>query len=454
MQDALKQKILDHDRLVPRYTSYPTAPHFQPNFPEDEYRDWLSTPLAQRDRSLYIHIPFCTKLCYYCGCNTHITQNQERVTDYIDTLLAEAALVAGALPPGTSISHIHFGGGSPTILEPAAFSRMMGRLRKIFSIDEATRIELEADPRHMGEGRIATYAKNGVNRVSLGVQDFDHNVLQAVNRPQPFYLSLEAVNLCRAYDIECINFDLMYGLPGQTVETIRNTCETALLLKPNRIAFFGYAHVPWMKKHMGMLQEDSLPDSSQRYDLFMTGRQIFLDAGYAPVGIDHFVKPSDLMNQALINHTLRRNFQGYTTDNAPALIGLGASSIGAFPQGYAQNTADLKLYAQKIAEGRLPVSRGARGSRNDTIFAGVIEELMCYLRADLEAFENRFSLPAGFFDESLARLAPLAADGLVDIDGKIVSIAPDCEQIARIAAQAFDQYAAASGHSARHSRAI
>ncbi len=450
MTDRIKEKILALDSPAPRYTSYPSAPSFKPGFSENTYKAWLEKAGGRGPLSLYIHIPFCARLCYYCGCHTFIANGQTRIDGYLNDLRAEAALIAATLKQRQSIAHLHFGGGSPTILKPAAFARLMKYICVHFNIADNAEIAVEADPRQMSEARIASFAANGVNRISLGVQDFDETVMRGVNRPQSFAQTWDAMRLCRDYGIDRINFDLMYGLPGQTVETVRRTVETAVLLNPGRIAFFGYAHVPWMKKHMVMMQ--ALPDASQRFDMYEAGSAILTSAGYVPVGIDHFARPEDSMAQAFAGRTLRRNFQGYTTDMAVTLIGLGASSIGRFYEGYQQNTADLRLYGQAMAEGKLPVNRGLATNSDDRVRGQVISDLMCYMEAVPVRTAALHGFPPDYFATCLAALEPLCDAGLATVDGGIVRVLHP--HAARLAARAFDHDAPPVPQAGRHSKVV
>jgi oxygen-independent coproporphyrinogen III oxidase len=451
MTETLKDRMLSFDTAAPRYTSYPPATAFVPDFPEKTYGSWLESMPDSDPLSLYVHIPFCQKLCYYCGCFTTISAKKERIESYIDDLIGELSFLESHLQH-PSLSHLHFGGGSPTMLRPASFSRLMEEIHRRFSFEKDAEIAIEADPRQMNEARIATFAKNGVNRISLGMQDVNQEVLTAVNRQQPFFLSWDAVNLCRSYGIEQINLDIMYGLPGQTVDTIRESLEIALTLKPNRIAFFGYAHVPWMKKHMRMMNGLSLPDPSLRYDLYEAGRAILIQAGYLPVGIDHFVRPSDSMAQALANRTLRRNFQGYTTDKSRSLIGIGASSIGSFPEGYIQNIADLKLYHEKIAAHSLPINKGYEFTEQDHIYGAIISEIMCYMAVDLDQIAQQKNVPSSYFNDAVLRLHQLVKSGLVSVEGSFVRI--HHPHVARMAARCFDPMLSDSLLKQRHSHTV
>jgi oxygen-independent coproporphyrinogen-3 oxidase len=444
--------ITKYDRQVPRYTSYPPATQFREASGEALYTSWLEK--AQGDVSLYIHIPFCMKLCYYCGCNMRVVNSYDPIAAYLETLKKELSLLAERLDSTVRLTHIHFGGGSPTSIRPSDFKSLMGFIHARFTVSQTAEIGIEADPRNMSEGRIATYAGCGVNRISLGVQDFDEKVLEAINRRQPFFLTYDALELCRSYGIKNINFDLMYGLPHQTQETMINTIENAVLMRPSRIAFFGYAHVPWMKRHMNMIPSDSLPGRSLRYDLYTAGADILEKAGYCPVGIDHFVLPEDAMKKALDEGTLRRNFQGYTTDTASALIGAGVSSIGAFADGYIQNRTDIKLYHETVSKGSFAVAKVLEYKDADLVFKHVIEQIMCYLQVDLGTVEKNFNLSDGYFSPCLDALGSLLDDGIVSISGKAVTVSPEARVLARVVCQAFDCYADRDGCSNRHAAAV
>lgn len=448
---SIKANVLAFDAATPRYTSYPPATAFVPGLAQEDYARWLATPHGD-SLSLYIHIPFCARLCYYCGCHTTIANDPQRIEDYVHVLIKEIAMVRGAIPVRTPLSHIHFGGGSPTILPPAIFNRLMAAIREHFAITPDIVIAVEADPRQMSEARIATFAKAGVTRISLGVQDTDPSVLAAVNRPQPFSLSWDAVRLCHDYGIDEINIDLMYGLPGQTVDSITRTVETALTLKPDRVAFFGYAHVPWMKRHMSLVGDASmLPDPSLRYDLNEAGRTIFTDAGYLPIGIDHFARPADSMAVALGNRSLRRNFQGYTTDAASTLIGIGCSSISLLPQGYSQNIADLRTYQEQVRSGLLPLGKHYILNAEDRLRSAIISEIMCYMAVDLTKVCTRHHMDPADLSDNIKRLAPLVTCGLVECSGSFIRILHS--SAARLAARCFDPQQEIPGKN-RHSSAV
>lgn len=447
--DLFKAKILSCDRAVPRYTSYPAATHFQENFLSKQYESWLTALPENTTISLYLHIPFCSQLCFYCGCHTKITQRYAPIATYLYLLKSEAEKISFLIPKSCRVTHVHLGGGSPTILSPDDFRDVIKTLQNLFSFDPACVIGVEADPRQLSAEKIKVYAESGVRRMSLGVQDFHQPTMVAINRAQPFALTRQSVDWMRAYGIGGINFDLMYGLPGQSPESIRDTMQQAISLAPSRISFFGYAHVPWIKKHMRLMPTD-LPDASLRYDLAAAGAEMLMDHGYYAIGIDHFVRPEDEMIQAWKNKTLKRNFQGYTVDDADALIGLGVSSISKLPQGYVQNTPHQLYYQQALADTRLPVSRGWAMDDQDRMHAEIIEALMCYLEVDLSDISRRWQVPVGYFDPMMHSLQDLCAQGLLAFQDYRIIVHPQARQIVRVVCAAFDDYAML----ARHSQAV
>jgi oxygen-independent coproporphyrinogen-3 oxidase len=450
----LKQKILGLDARVPRYTSYPTAPHFKPVDDDQTYLRALKKIDPDDPLSLYIHVPFCPKLCWYCGCNTKITRRYTPVENYIQLLLTEIDILAGSLKQKRTLSHIHFGGGSPSYVQAVDFAQIMEKLNAAFYIHDDTEIALEIDPRNVSEGRIATYAKYGVNRISLGVQDFDETILNAVNRQQPFHLSYKAVHLCRAYGIEHVNLDLMYGLPHQTCDSIKKTVELALTLKPARIALFGYAHVPWMKKHMRLIQQSTLPDQDLRYDLFDTASAELVNNGFQTIGIDHFAKPDDPLAHAAKQGTMRRNFQGYTTDATDNLIGLGISSIGKLTDMYVQNAPDMPGYKAAISAGNLPVTRFCPISKDDKRRAVIIERLMCDFQVDLNEICTALGYAPQSFTREIERLQTYVALGFVDIDGTQIKIHDHARLMARNICAVFDSYLSQTDQTPRHASAV
>lgn len=454
MACEIKQKILQLDARVPRYTSYPTAPHFKNPDDNFEYIDTLNNIDKNSPLSLYIHVPFCPKMCWYCGCNTKVTRRYAPVEDYVYLLLREINILAGALEHKRAVSHIHFGGGSPSYLRAVDFTLITEKLRTSFDIKDTAEIAIEVDPRNVSEGRIAAYAKEGVNRISLGVQDFDDSVLKAVNRQQPFHLSYKTVQLCRTYGINDINIDLIYGLPHQTVETMKRTIALSMTLEPSRVALFGYAHVPWMKKHMRLIEEGTLPDKDLRYDLFETASHEIIRHGFKAVGIDHFARPDDELSIAADNGTMRRNFQGYTTDATDNLIGLGVSSIGKLSDMYVQNAPDMPAYKAAVLDGKLPLKKYCPISDEDKLRAHIIERLMCDFKIDLAETYDTFGYAPDHFSAELHRLETYVTLGFIEVENHIITIKPHARLMARSICAIFDSYLSQPSNTPRHAQAI
>ena len=433
------------ERNLPRYTSYPTAPNFSPDVGEIEYRAWLAALPAESDLSLYLHIPFCRSMCWYCGCHTTVTAREAPVTRYLAALDKEIALLADTLPARMRVSHVHFGGGSPTLVRPEEFTGLMDGLRNRFGLLAEAEVAVEIDPRTLSCDLVEAMAGAGVNRASLGVQTFDPDVQREINRVQSFECVARAVEELRARGIAAINFDLIYGLPRQSLASCLETVEQALLLEPDRVAVFGYAHVPGFKLHQRRIDSRQLPSGSERWEQAQAIAQALGRAGYVEIGLDHYARSGDSLAQAAAQGALHRNFQGYTTDSAPALIGLGASSIGRLPQGYVQNVVLVSAYHESVCKGRLPVARGFAIGADDRLRAAVIERLMCDQRVDLAALGAEALL-----DERM--LAPLVADGLVVRDGSRLEVPADARPLVRAVAAAFDAYLPRT--SGRHARAV
>ncbi len=457
MQDFdIKRKILSYDRAVPRYTSYPAAPVFQAEFPAETVTGWIDTLKDGSHLSLYVHVPFCPKLCHYCGCFTHITSRYAPVEDYVHLLRREISKMGARMQNKHVVTHLHFGGGSPTMLLPQDFRLLMDTFREFFTFSDTAEIAVEVDPRHMNEDLANTYGDVGVNRISLGVQDFDDKVMETVNRVQPFDVVYEAVRHLRAAGIQDFNLDFIYGLPYQTVRSMTRSMDYALLLKPSRFAMYGYAHVPWKKKNMRLIPDESLPNNDERYDLFLTGSRILEEAGYRSIGIDHFVKDTDDMAIAQKDGTLGRNFQGYTNIAPDALIGFGVSAISQYPQGYAQNTTASHSYQETVLHSDLPpISKGYSFKGEDIARKSIIDQLMCDLRVNLFEVWASFGHDLSKLDDSLSLLKPFIADGLASLspDG-VLQIAPEARQSVRIIASCFDEYLPPIETTQRHSMAV
>lgn len=444
--------VAKYDLKVPRYTSYPTAPHFSDAVDGATYRAWLAALDPRLGLSLYFHIPFCDSMCWFCGCYTKIVNRYRPVREYLDVLLAEIELVADRLPARFAARHLHWGGGSPTMLTGDDWLRIIDALRRRFEIAEDAEIAVELDPRDASEEYIRALAVAGVNRASIGVQDFHPEVQAAINRIQPFAVVERVCGWLRRHGINGINLDLMYGLPHQSVERVLDMVDKAVRLAPSRIALFGYAHVPWMKSHQRLIDESALPGIEERYRQFAAAARRLEEAGYRPIGLDHFARPGDSLAVALAEGRLRRNFQGYTSDDAPVLLGFGASAIGSLPKGYVQNVQPLNTYREATVAGRLPIGRGIALSADDRLRAEIIERLMCELAVDLAAVCRRHHRRLSDLGGSLQRLTPLIEDGIAVIEEERLRVTDEGRPFLRLVAAAFDAYL--NEGTKRHSRAV
>jgi oxygen-independent coproporphyrinogen-3 oxidase len=433
------------ERNVPRYTSYPSAPHFSAAVTPETYRGWLAAlPRAGRI-SLYIHVPFCTELCFYCGCNTRAVRKRTPIDAYAERLLEEIALLGDL--NGARITHIHWGGGTPSILGAPWLETISDRIASRFNLGALKEHAIELDPRRLDQPLVRSLKNIGINRASLGMQDASPHVQHAIGRVQPFDQVERAAHWLRDAGIENLNLDLMYGLPEQTGRDVARSAELAASLHPQRLALFGYAHVPWFKTHQRLINAATLPGSAERLEQARIAAETLASFGYQLIGLDHFALPGDELGIAARSERLHRNFQGYTTDDADALIGVGASSIGKLPQGFVQNAPDLAGYSRNIAAGQFATVKGLALTDDDRLRAAIIERLMCDLAIDLDDFGG----PKRFAGE-LATLTGLAAQGLLTIDGARVTISEAGRPYIRIAAAAFDRYLVTSQK--RHSAAV
>jgi oxygen-independent coproporphyrinogen-3 oxidase len=437
---------------VPRYTSYPTAAQFDAGIDEGVYRDWLAALDPAAPLSFYVHVPYCRALCWYCGCHTSVLNDDARIARYARRLIREAEMLARAAPSAGPVAHLHFGGGTPTILAPEDFAALIGRIRDLFPFAPDAEIAVEIDPRTLEPAMAEALARAGVNRVSLGIQDMDPQVQKLVNRVQPLDDVVRTMDLLRNVGITRVNADFIYGLPMQSVAHVRNSIATMLDLGIDRAAVFGYAHVPWFKKHQNAIDADLLPGAGERLEQARAAQAAFARAGWEAIGFDHYAHPDDAMARAARAGTLRRNFQGYTTDEADTLIGIGASSIGALPQGYVQNEPHLGKWAQAIDAGHLPVVRGVAVSADDRLRRAVIMQLMAALEVDLEAIARRHGAEPGIFADALVALEPLVEDGLCRIEGYRVAVTPQARFFVRNVAARLDAWWRPSP--GRHSLAV
>lgn len=434
---------------LPRYTSYPTAPQFAA-MDEASYRDWLGGIAPDSALSLYLHIPFCRTLCWYCGCHTAVTRNDERIGRYATALAQEAELLLAALPAHGGIGALHLGGGTPTTIGPAALSALLRTLRERFGVRPGAEFAAECDPRTLNEEVVAALAEGGINRASLGVQDINPAVQRRIGRVQLDDQVAAAVERLRRAGILRVNLDLMYGLPGQTELEVAATARFATALGADRVAVFGYAHVPWMKPHQNAIRSEELPGALERVRQAETAERVLCEAGYETIGLDHFARSDDSMAVAQRAGRLKRNFQGYTTDTAPVLLGLGASAIGSIGApalaGYAQNEPEERRYVAAVEAGRLPVKRGRLLSEDDRLRRHVIERVMCDFVLDLT------ELPETLMEEARPGLERLEADGIVALAPDMLWVTAPGRRHVRHVAACFDAYL--GNGAGRHSAAV
>ena len=449
MQNELIEK---YAKPVPRYTSYPTAPHFHDGISNETYRQWLHALEPGTVVSLYVHIPYCDRLCWFCACNTKQTRHYAPVAQYLRSLHREIATVAGVLGGKVRVGALHFGGGSPTLLLPDDLRALNGALRSGLPFEADAEISVEIDPNDMDEARFDALAEIGMTRVSLGVQDFDLKVQKAINRLQSYEQTKAVVDGARSRGVASVNLDLLYGLPHQTRESVEATVAKALSLYPDRIALFGYAHVPWMRKHQTMIDEAWLPDPVERFAQSSRAAALITSEGYEAIGIDHFAKPSDVMAEAHLKGRLRRNFQGYTVDRLDALIGFGTSAIGKLPQGYVQNKSATGEYERMIAETGLAVERGFALSHEDRMHAWVIERLMCDFSFSVSELLRCFGEAARGLIELAETVVTNDRDGRIVRNGDRFVVTRRGRPVVRSVAAAFDAYFGSNG--ARHSVAV
>ncbi len=445
VQDISPDLLKKYDRPGPRYTSYPTAPVWKTDFTAENYRDAIeranrSTPA--KPLSLYFHIPFCEELCYFCGCSTIISRDKAKSADYIEILGQEIAFLGSLVPRERRVVQLHLGGGTPSNLTPVQNRIFFNHVNRAFSVDyQKGEISIEIDPRHATDEYLESIRSLGVNRISMGVQDFDPVVQKAVNRIQTYGMTRKVFEKCRELGFHSINIDLIYGLPFQTVEGFGKTLDQVVELSPDRLAVFNYAHVPWLKKHMVLIREGDLPKPETKFDLMMLIGERLTGAGYVYIGMDHFAKPQDELTLAQKNKTLYRNFQGYTTKAQADLIGMGVTAISMVGDVYAQNVKSLADYQTRVSEGRLPTHRGYRLSKDDILRRSIITRIMCDLEIDrrhaLDPYGEEFDR---YFASEVKELEAFASDGLIEITPDVITLTPLGRVFMRNIAMVFDQY--------------
>lgn len=434
------------DAKVPRYTSYPTAPHFSDQIGPDKMRAWAMSVPANGQVSLYIHIPFCRRLCWFCACRTQGTTTAAPVAAYLETLHTEIDMLARTLADGVSLNRLHWGGGTPTLLSPAMIKALAEKITGVLPFAKDAEFSVEIDPNEIDVPRLDALVAAGMTRASIGVQDFDPHIQSVIGRDQSFETTADAVEKLRAAGVHSLNADILFGLPHQTRERITDSVTKLLSLNPDRVALYGYAHVPWMARRQSLIPSDALPTPSERLNLFEIARRLFEWDGYVQIGIDHFAVPSDSLAKAQTSGKLRRNFQGYTDDQCDTLIGLGASAISRFPQGYVQNNPATSRYVGAIESGQFATNRGHAFAGDDILRARIIERIMC----DFEVTAAEFGTDEG---RVLAWMqdAEQAFDGTLVLKGDKLKIPPTSHALTRMVARFFDAYSVEEG---RHASAI
>jgi oxygen-independent coproporphyrinogen-3 oxidase len=444
-----EELIRRFDKLGPRYTSYPTADRFNAQFTESTYIEYLE----QRNRSegtnpplsIYVHLPFCESLCYFCACNKIVTQDRTRTTEYLRYLAKEMALVAQHIGPDRRTAQLHFGGGTPTFLTPDELRELMAMLRSHFNFLPDAELGIEIDPRTVSDDTMALLGELGFNRTSFGVQDFDPAVQQSVNRIQPYEMVEKAVIASRNAGFESINADLIYGLPKQSIASFHRTLDRVIELSPERIALYNYAHLPSRFKAQRLIVEADLPSAEERLQIFLMSVRRLLDAGYIYIGLDHFSKPQDELNKARLDKSLHRNFQGYTTRADCDLIGFGVSAIGKVGHSYNQSVRTVRAYYEHLDANQLPVEKGFSLTPDDVLRRQVIMELMCSGPVTFAAINQAHGIDfLSYFADELVQLAHYEEAGLIVVDAHSISVTPKGRMFVRAVGMVFDKHLAQS----------
>lgn len=448
--DAQLTRLGLFDARVPRYTSYPTAPQFAGGVTPEVFESWIEAIPEGAAISLYLHVPFCRRLCWFCACRTQGTSTLDPVHAYVETLKAEIALLARRLPRGVTLSRLHWGGGTPTLLPADQIRDLADTILAVMPMAEEGEFSVEIDPNEVDDARLDALAAAGMNRASIGVQDFDPQIQATIGREQSYELTREVADKIRDRGVRSLNADILYGLPHQTPQKIADSVQKLLSLSPDRVALYGYAHVPWMSRRQQMIPSDAMPTPEERLRLFGVARQLFAWDGYREIGIDHFARAEDGLAMAQRLGRLRRNFQGYTDDTSEVLVGLGASSISRFPQGYAQNASATAAHTKAIREGRFSTHRGHVFAGEDLLRGRIIEALMCDFAVDRAELLRDFGVTAARVD-ALFHDAAAGFEDLVRVTDGVLTISGKGRPLTRMIARAFDAY---DQSKAQHSAAV
>jgi oxygen-independent coproporphyrinogen-3 oxidase len=446
------------DKNGPRYTSYPTADRFVEAFNAEAYSEWLAKREiggVSRPLSLYIHIPFCNTLCFYCACNKVITKDKSKADVYVGYLIKEMAMQAKLLGKGQVVEQLHFGGGTPTFLSDDEIRRVMGAIRENFKLVEEGEYSIEIDPRKVSDETIALLGKEGFNRISIGVQDFDDDVQRAVNRIQSEEETLRVIRAARANGFKSVSIDLIYGLPKQTLDGFGVTLDRVIAADPDRLSIYNYAHMPTLFKPQRRIHEEDLPEPQIKLDILSMAVNKLTDAGYVYIGMDHFAKPEDELAVAQRQGRLHRNFQGYSTHSDCDLIALGVSSIGKIGPTYSQNYRDLENYYDALDHDQLPVMRGLELNADDLVRRAIIQALMCHFELSKDSFNTAYLIDFdSYFATELEELREYEREGLLEISGEWISVTPKGRMLIRNICMVFDKYLRTRTEHARYSKVI
>jgi oxygen-independent coproporphyrinogen-3 oxidase len=452
--------LRQYDRPGPRYTSYPTAVEFTDRFDERAYRGRLeaAASAAGAPLSLYVHLPFCEARCTYCGCMTIVTRKRDVAARYLDYLEREIAMLSAHLGERRRVVQHHWGGGTPTYLTPAQIERLHGTIARHFDLDRDAETAIEIDPRVTTRDQLKVLRALGFNRLSMGVQDFTPEVQEAIGRTQPERLTHDVYEYARMIGFDAINMDLIYGLPRQTLDTFTRTLSSVAAMRPDRVAVYSYAHVPWLRPHQSRIDVSALPDRDLKFELIGAALDTFGDAGYEAIGMDHFALPGDELAAAARERRLHRNFMGYTTQRAGDMLGAGVSAIGDLAGAFAQNVKKLPPYYAAIDAGRFPIERGYALTADDRIRRHVIGELMCNFFVDRTEVAERFGIDFGaYFAAELAALTAPGGpvdDGFLAVTGAALDVPPRGRLFVRNICMHFDKYLAARSGQPVFSRTI
>ncbi|MEZ5685744.1 MAG: oxygen-independent coproporphyrinogen III oxidase [Paracoccaceae bacterium] len=435
------------DARVPRYTSYPTAPHFSKEVGPAHFADWIEAIPEGASISLYMHVPFCRRLCWFCACRTQGTQSDDPVRAYSETLLAELKMLKERLAPGVKLSRLHWGGGTPTLMPADMMRRVAEAVFEAVPMGEGAEFSVEIDPNEIDDARMDALAQSGMNRASIGVQDFDPQIQEVIGRDQSYEVTKRAVDMIRTRGVASLNADILYGLPHQDNARIAESVQKLLSLGPDRVALYGYAHVPWMARRQTLIPSEHLPSPQERLELFETARKLFVADGFDEIGIDHFALPTDGLSKALKAGKLRRNFQGYTDDLAEALVGMGASSISRFPQGFTQNNPSTGAHTGAIRAGNFSTSKGHVFTEDDKMRSRLIEALMCDFKVSTEELVHDYGADPVQLAKEFGACAEKFED-CVRVTTSGLEIPEKGRPLTRMIARHFDAYdLSKAGHS-------